>query len=97
MMTPSKRKIVFVGKRTKNWAIGCEIASNLVKTGNEVLLCDFSRFSGIWRPISLSRKRDQRRILSKFGIKSHRLKVGSPTLSIICLKKTRHRIPNTRV
>ena len=88
MMTPSKRKIVFVGKRTKNWAIGCEIASNLVKTGNEVLLCDFSRFSGIWRPISLSRKRDQRRILSKFGIKSHRLKVGSPTLSIICLKKT---------
>ena len=56
MMTPSKRKIVFVGKRTKNWAIGCEIASNLVKTGNEVLLCDLSRFSGIWRPISLSRK-----------------------------------------
>jgi hypothetical protein len=84
----SNKKIVFVGKRTKNWAIGCEIASNLAKTGNEVLLCDFSRFSGIWRPISLSRNRDQNHISSSFGIRSHKLKANDLGFSLISFKKT---------
>lgn len=84
------RVIIFVGKKTKSWAIGCEIAVRLSKEGYDVVLCHTTWFSPILRPISLHRRLNQFVLKHRYKYKTKVLRMSSvKTFSILFFQALR--------
>jgi hypothetical protein len=93
----SKQVLIFVGKRTKNWAIGLDIACQISKTHGRVVLCDTRKYSGILRPISISRLLNQKKFSKAFNFRIHVLKkpniferIGTLRETVVKIKELRN-------